>query len=163
MHSAQAWANDALCRQALQIATELPADVSRRSLSYLALFRAQSRGLIWSKALRLLSELKDEVCQASIQWQNKPARPNTARAWADAMEQVIAHPPKRLPLKSHGYLKAIAYEIADEMDKAAEKRRVLQDQSGAVRHDSGSTQGGFEPVTREDIQNLRRKRGNESA
>ena len=61
-----------------------------------------------------------------IKWKNKAPRPNSARAWALAMERVIENPPRSLPLKSHGYLRAIAYEMADEIDREKELRRELE-------------------------------------
>ena len=131
VHSAEAWANDAQARQCILIVAELPSEVSRRAVGYLSLFRPMSgRGLVWSKALRLLSELKTLVSQAHIQWDKKPARPNLSMAWGEAMERVIQVPPKRLPLKSHGYLTAIAYEIADEMDRSNEVKRNAAERTG---------------------------------
>lgn len=114
--------NDVDARQCLKIVGELPSEVSRRVLPYLALFRPQTlnRSLPWPKALRLLAELQAELAKPTIQWHNKVARPNTARAWAEAIEQIVQHPPQRLPLKNHHYLRAVAYQIADEIDRQAE-------------------------------------------
>lgn len=129
--SAEAWENDAHVRQFARVLTALPQAVSVRALGYIALFRpAGGRGLAWSKALRLITELREEVGRPTIQWQRGVARPNTAAAWGSAMERVIACPPRRLPLKSHGYLKAIAYEIADELDKAGEREKVKGERNG---------------------------------
>jgi hypothetical protein len=120
-NSAESWVNDALARQCLKIVGDLPYDVSKRCLAYISMFRSDTgKSLAWVKALRLLAELQTEVGAAYIQWDKKVARPNTAVAWGTAMERVIEHPPKSLPLKSHGYLKAIAYEIADDLDKKVE-------------------------------------------
>lgn len=131
LYSAEAWANDADARQCLRIVGELPGPVAGHVLAYLALFRPQSgRGLRWAKALRLLSELQDEIRRPHIQWDRQPARPNAALAWGRALERVVARPPKRLPLKSHGYLKAIAYEAADEMSKEAESSKLKAERKG---------------------------------
>ncbi|MCD4761036.1 hypothetical protein K8R42_04015, partial [bacterium] len=46
------------------------------------------------------------------------------------MEKMIGFPPKRLPLKSHGYLKSVAYEIADDIDRHREKKVIKAEQSG---------------------------------
>jgi len=46
------------------------------------------------------------------------------------MEKMIGFPPKRLPLKSHGYLKSVAYEIADDLDRNHEKKIIAAEQSG---------------------------------
>jgi hypothetical protein len=131
VHSAEAWSNDAQARQCLLIVAELPTEVSRRAVAYLSLFRPLSgRGLQWGKALRLLSELRALVIDAQIQWDRKPARPNSAHAWGQAMEQLIQRPPKRLPLTSHGYLHAIAYDVADDTDRASEVRHNAAERAG---------------------------------
>jgi len=131
--AAESWENDAAARQCLRLVTELPRPVAVRALGYLSLFRpGTGRGLAWSKALRLLTELKEEIARPAIQWQRQPARPNTPAAWGEALERVVGCPPRRLPLKSHGYLKAIAYEIADELDKGAERQQIAAERSGNV-------------------------------
>lgn len=151
--SAEAWPADADARQCLRIVAELPWEVSRRSLQYLALFRPQTgRGLAWSKALRLLSELAELVKTEYIQWQRQPARPGSAQAWSMAMERVIEKPPRRLPLKSHGYLRAIAYEIADELDRGNEQRKIAAERSGSAR-----TVAEGKRVSVEEIRNFKQK------
>ena len=137
-HSAEGWSSDADARQCIRIVGELPWDISRRALAYLALFRPHNTGLRWSKALRLLHELQELINEKSISWDGKPARPVTSVAWALALEKVIEHPPKRLPLKSHGYLKAICYEIADELDRAAETRKNKAERAGSGEQGAGS-------------------------
>jgi hypothetical protein len=136
--SADTWNNDAIARQALAVITDMPTDIARRCLTYLAMFRAPGgRGLSWQKALRLAAELKALVDGPHIQWEGKPARPNSARAWADAMERMIQQPPRRLPLKNHNYLRAIAWEIGDDIDKHAEQHRRQQENTGNFRRPSG--------------------------
>jgi len=130
IHSAEAWQNDATARQCLQLACTLQYDVSSRCFAYLALFRSSERSLAWKKVLRLLSELKDLTAAAHIQWEQNAARPNSARAWGLAMDQVVEHPPKRLPLKSHGYLRAIAYDIANDLDRHAEVKQNQAERAG---------------------------------
>ena len=130
IHSAEAWQNDATARQCLQLACTLQYDVSSRCFAYLALFRSSERSLAWKKVLRLLSELKDLTDAAHIQWEQNAARPNSARAWGLAMDQVVEHPPKRLPLKSHGYLRAITYDIANDMDRHTEVKQNKAERAG---------------------------------
>lgn len=131
LHSAEAWTNDAEARQCLLIVAEMHADVARRALPYLALFRpGGGRGLKWDKALRLLSELRAMIGEPHIQWDRQPARPGSAAVWAQALEQIVQRPPARLPLTSHGYLRRIAYDVANETDRAAEVRRNAAERSG---------------------------------
>jgi hypothetical protein len=75
-------------------------------------------------------ELRELTTLPHIQWEKGVARPNSAHAWSMAMERVIENPPKRLPLKTHGYLRAVAYEIADEMDRAVEVKRNKEERKG---------------------------------
>lgn len=140
VHSAEGWVSGADARQCMAVIARMPLEVSKQALPYIALFRPRVpeseknyRGLIWSRALRLLKELEDLLADAHIGWQGRPARPNSQRAWAMAMEQVIQRPPRRLPLSSHGYLRRIAYDIADEMDRKEEVRHNQAERSGRVR------------------------------
>ena len=130
VHSVEGWSNDPVARQCLKLAGEMPHDVSSRCFAYLALFRPPGRSLQWKKVLRLLAELKELVTLPHIQWEKKVARPNSAHAWGTAMERMIEHPPKRLPLKSHGYLRSVAYEICDDLDKQREVKRNKAERDG---------------------------------
>ena len=133
VHSCEAWQNDATARQCLKLAGELQYDVSSRCFSYLALFRSSSRSLPWKKVLRLLSDLQNLTGKAHIQWDKNVARPNSAKAWGLAMDQVVEHPPKRLPLKSNGYLRAVAYDIANDMDRHAEVKQNQAERNGSSK------------------------------
>lgn len=126
VHSAGAWMSDPDIRQCLLIVADLPRGISKRVFAYLSLFRAGARSLPWSKTLRLLSEINDMVKEGIIQWKTEPARPNIAQAWEIALEKIIERPPEQLPLKSHGYLRRIAYEAANELDKKNEQIRNQQ-------------------------------------
>ena len=160
VHSAEAWQNDPVARQCLKLAGELPHDVGSRCFAYLSLFRSPGRSLQWKKVLRLLSELKELAILPHIQWKGKVARPNSAHAWGEAMERMIEHPPKGLPLKSHGYLRSVAYEIADEMDKQREVKKNKEERKGNP-HRRHSREGGNpvapERVSLEDMKTIRKK------
>ncbi len=114
--SLEAWANDEKIRWCLKLIAEMPGPVAINVPQYLGLFRdpASKRGLGWAKVKRLLAELKALLDQTEIAWKHKPPRPNSTRAWGLAMERLIQNPPERLPLTSHGYLRAIAYEMEEE-------------------------------------------------
>ena len=159
-HSAESWQNDPQARQCLKIIGELPHAVSIRCLSYLSLFRpAGGRGLPWAKALRLLSEIADHISQSHIQWDGKVARPNSPMAWATAMERIAERPPKSLPLKSHGYLRSIAYEVADEVDRGAEVRRNKTERSGQYQRQEPESPAGGSALRRpgrEDFDRIRK-------
>ena len=134
--SATAWANDASVRQFLKIALELPWAISSRALPYIALFRPSvKRGLAWDKSLRLIGELAELSRETHIQWDGKPARPIHAEIWGQALEAIIQRPPRRLPMTSHGYLKSIAYDLADESDRRREVQHNQAEASGSLRAD----------------------------
>ena len=77
----------------------------------------------WKRARRLVEQLERLVQEKEISWEHQPNRPNRVEAWSGAIEQMIASPPKRLPITNHNYLRRIAYEIADELDKQKERRK----------------------------------------
>lgn len=159
IHSAEAWSADADARQCLRLTAELPGEVSRRCLPYLALFRPTGgRGLRWSKALRLLAELRELVTASHVSWDKKPARPGGSRPWALALERVIERPPRHLPLTGHNYLRAVAWEVADELDRGAERRQIRDERQGQHR---GVQRKNGEPeqfaITREEIREMRRQ------
>lgn len=156
--AADAWSNDAEARQALRIVAELPESVSRRAIAYLGLFRPLSgRGLKWSTALRHLAELDRLVHEAHVQVEHMPARPNNSIFWAQAMDQMIEVPPKRLPVTGHNYLRKVVYDIADDADRQAEQKRNAAEASGAgSRRYAGD---GFTPIDPEEMRRVRKSKG----
>lgn len=120
--SAGAWENDAEARAAMAIIADLPRGVAAHALGWLALFRPRSRSLTWKRANRLLEELSVQVHAPEISWGQSVPRPNHPQAWAQAMERLLARPPKELPLAGHNYLRRMVYAIADEMDAARERK-----------------------------------------
>ena len=156
VHSAEAWQNDPIARQCLKLVSEMLHDVGSRCFAYLALFRPPGRSLQWKKVLRLLSELKELTTLPYVQWEKRVARPNSAHAWETAMERMIEHPPKRLPLKSHGYLRAIAYDIADETDRQAEIKRNQAERKGTFSRHSGESRNP-ERISTKDMKAIRKK------
>lgn len=164
IHSIDAWENDAKARQCLKLAGELPQEVSRRVIAYLALFRpAGGRGLGWGKALRLLAGLRDEVGSAHIQWKNQVARPNDARHWAEGMDRLNQQLPKELPLTSHGYLKSIVYRIADDADRKSEVSHNQAERSGAVQAGREATTDGAEPIDVDWMRSVRARNRRKSS
>lgn len=152
IHSAEALFSDAEARQCLKVMVEMPGSVGRHLLPYLALFRGnQGRVLQWRRALVLASELRDLATAAHVQRGHNVARPNSPAFWAEAMGRIVAMPPARLPLKSHGYLAAMVYDLADEADKAAER-----DRNTAVA--SGTSRAASKPGAAMSVEEMRRIR-----
>ena len=95
--------------------------------------------------MRLLHELRGMVTDPYVQWDRQPARPNSSHAWAQALEKVVQRPPRQLPLTSHGYLRKIAYDIANDMDKYAERRHIEAERSGQVRSENAQERDRWMP------------------
>ncbi len=148
VHSMEALSNDAAMRQAVNVLRTLPQPVEDLALEYVALFRPQAaagnrahgRGLAWKKAGRLLSELRDLVASGYAQWDRRPARPCPPAIWAAAMEKMVHFPPRELPLDSHGYLRKVAYGMADQADRQAETQQVQAERSGERRASRSNTE-----------------------
>jgi len=167
--SADAWTANADARQCMRMVAGLPGPVARCALPYLALFRPRVpdnergyRGLIWPKALRLLGELKRLVDQTNVQWKGRPARPIDAVIWGVAMDRMIERPPHKLPIDSHGYLTSIAYDLADEADRAREVRHNQAERDGslqaAVKVDRPAAPAELEPaMTMAEMKAIREK------
>ena len=131
-HSACAWLNDPLARQSLVLAGSMQYDVSSRCFAYLSLFRAPGRSLQWRTILKLLAELQELVSEPEIRWKKQAARMNSPQMWGIALDRLIENPPARLPLKSHGYLTSIAYEVANDFDRQNEVKRNQAERNGTL-------------------------------
>jgi hypothetical protein len=140
----------------MKIVAELPESVSRRAIAYLALFRPMGgKGLRWSTVLKHLAELDRQVREPFVQWEQRPARPNESRFWGQTMERLIECPPKKLPLKSHGYLRAMVYEVADEADRSAEKVRNQAEAGGRLPEAVSRTSSEPERISFERMREIR--------
>jgi len=159
--------NDANARKCFQMMAELPGPVQMRALPYITLFRPGAsgerpgaRGLTWARVLKLLVELKALIIAGHVQWQQKPARPCPPEAWAEAIDRMAESPPKTLPLKNHNYLRAIAYDIADAMDKEAESARIKAERSGTFREPEGRRSAEPEQIMSvEEMRKIRAQKG----
>ncbi len=109
-------------KQAMAIIAELPREVSSISLYYLDLFRpASGQAIGMNKAMRLLSDLRDEIKCGYVQPKGKIARPCPAWIWAEAIQTMLDQRAcLDLPMPNHTYLKKVAWGKADEADKNQE-------------------------------------------
>lgn len=130
--SAEAWLNDAQCRDTIAAIVKLPSPLPAHVLSYLSLFRPESRALSWKKALRVVIELSALVNAGHIQTQGRVARPCPPGIWAAAIDEMVSRKDRlSRPLKNHNYLRQVAYDLADQADAATESRRNAAEQSGS--------------------------------
>lgn len=127
VHSAEAFLNDEAARQTILLMTKLKGKLPELVFGYLALFRSSSgKGLKWTKAFRLLSELYEMTTAEFISWDGKKQYYNHIMYWEQALEKIIDKPPKQIPLENHNYLRAVAYGIADSSDAKQEKEREFE-------------------------------------
>ena len=127
IHSAEAWENDAMARQAFQAACMLPTQITKVLLPYMGLFRPEKQRLRWAKSLKIINELSALVAKGHVQVQGKVARPCPPHLWAQAMEQMVERRPQlSLPLKNHNYLRQIAWQLADQADAGRERTQHQQ-------------------------------------
>ena len=129
--SADAWENDVIIREAVQLVTSLPDPIPKVFFGYLSLFRPGRRALSWKKVLRLSREISTLAAAGHIQVQGKVARPCTPRHWYAGMEQMVERRQSlALPLKNHNYLRQIVWQLADQDDSARERSVRNQELSG---------------------------------
>lgn len=123
--SADAWANDANCREATLVVSRLAPPLPKIILSYLSLFRPGKQSLTWKKALRLALEVEELTGKGYVHVQGRVDRDCPARIWAQAMEKMVERRNNglTLPLDSHVYLSKVAWDMADQADSQAEKNR----------------------------------------
>ncbi|MBF8271573.1 MAG: hypothetical protein HW380_678 [Magnetococcales bacterium] len=122
--SLEAWSGNVAARNTLAAISRLPGVVVRHVPGYLALFRpASDHGLAWEQVQKVVAELNVLMTKGTVVYSHKVARPCTPEMWAKAMETMLAQLDKvKRPLKGHGYLITIAYELADKADADKEKR-----------------------------------------
>lgn len=107
----------------LEAYAKLPAQVQAHYFAYLSLFRPASGTAMQSaKAARLTNELAEEVAKGYISRQGQVDRSAAHRVWAMAMEQMMERSGSlTLPIKTHGYLKTIVYDIASKESAGQEQ------------------------------------------
>ncbi len=144
---AESWENDQACRETLLVVSRLPGPVVRHALGYLSLFRPRKQALSWVKALRLAKELEQLVSLGYIKAQGKPDRNCPPYLWAKAIEQMIEQRSiLQTPMKSHGYLKTIAWGLADQADAKNEEKRHSSAQNSRTRSTDTGADLGLDPL-----------------
>lgn len=115
-----------------QAFAQLPPQVQGNYFQYLSLFRPKSGCAVQSaKAERLTLELVQEVTLGHVHQQGQVDRPCPPRIWGLAMEQMLERAGSlTLPVKTHGYLKTIAWDLANKEDAGHESTIRKQEAQG---------------------------------
>lgn len=130
------FAGGAEANRAIAAGLDIPAALGPRVLRYLRLFSPPKKVLAVSKTARLLGELAQVVNSAQVERKGQVwAAP--LPVWEAALDTLLASPPERLPLTSHGYLFEI---VAGLSAKAAGQAERAREQRAPVRapHPSSS-------------------------
>ena len=95
---------------------KLPKSVQNHYLAYFSLFRPKSGCAVGNtKAARLTNELAELVNKGHVSQKGQVDRPCPPRIWSMAMEQMLERAGSlTLPLKTHGYLRTIAWDLANK-------------------------------------------------
>lgn len=115
--------------------------VGRALISYLRLFKPAKTALRVARAAKIAREVADlvaagKVCRDERAGVRRPAPPSV---WVKAMDQMAQQRDRlTLPLDSRGYLRAVAFGIADQADAIAERAREATAVSSARRRPSGA-------------------------
>ncbi len=123
---------------------KLPASVQSHYLAYFSLFRPKSGCAVSiSKAERLTNELAELVNKGYVSQKGQVDRPCSPRIWAMAMEQMVERGASlTLPLKTHGYLRTIAWDLANKEDTVQERDLREQEARGhSAKRDQHSPRG----------------------
>ena len=116
-------------RLAMVLAGADPA-LGRALIGYLRLHKPAKTVLRMGKAAKLAEEVV-ALATASEVRRGGVSRPNAARYWAMAIEQMLELREKlRLPLSGHGYLTEVAYSLADSADAAFERQAHADARAG---------------------------------
>lgn len=138
----------------LRAALRMPAIMADDCIKYLAMFRPLKSRLSKAKGIKLLEEMQQLVTSPHVQWKTMPARPNRPDFWAAALKQLFDRK-LQLPLSSHGYLRSIAYDLADKEDRENEYRRNRSERDGTFRKVPEHSPDP-EPMTLDEIQAIRK-------
>ncbi len=127
--------NEAKDGRILEAYTKLPPAVQAHYFSYLSLFRPASGTAMQSaKAARLTVSLADEIAKGYISRKGLVDRPAAPHIWSQAMEKMMEQAATlTLPLKTHGYLKTIVYDLANKENSGQEQAQ----RAGEARCQSG--------------------------
>lgn len=134
--SVQAFLAEDVAKRLIAAVVELPAVVQRPLLSYIGLFKPSKNALALNKALRLVQEVADLVAEGTVSRDDRNGiRHNAAPdVWAKAIETMLHQRAElKLPLQSHGYLRAVTFGLADSSEAKAEAAREEQRRAGMHR------------------------------
>lgn len=102
---------------------KLPKSVQNHYLAYFSLFRPKTGCAVSiKKAERLTNELAELVNSGFVKQKSQVDRSCSPRIWGMAMEQMLERAATlTLPLKTHGYVRTIAWDLANKESAGQEQ------------------------------------------
>lgn len=134
--SVQAFLAEDDAKRLIAAVVDLPVVVQRPVLSYVGLFKPSKNALALNKALRLMREVSALIAAGTVSRDDRTGHHLNAspEIWATAIETMLHQRAElKLPLSSHGYLRAVAFGLADTTAAKAEAALEQQRQSGQHR------------------------------
>jgi hypothetical protein len=118
-------------KKALAVITGMKGDLPRLAVRYLGLFRkpGSDRALTGPRVLKVVSELKELAESKEIQWKGGRVYENRAAYWAEALQVVLDRADAGKldrPLDGHGYLRSVAYGLAEKAFEVSFRRKEEQ-------------------------------------
>lgn len=108
------------------VLADMEPPLARAAIAYLRLFKPAKTALRLPRAIKLLQDLTALVAAGTVcrDERNGVRRPAAPAVWVAAIEQMLQQSERLvLPLTGHGYLREVAFGIADKADAAAERER----------------------------------------
>ena len=121
--------------QMVQLYIQLPYELQKPFMRYLALFRpASGCAMQQSKVERLTRDFLGLVSKGFVSEKGKVDRPCPPSVWALGMERMQEQAASlTLPMKNHNYLRTIVWQLADQADARQEQHQRRAEIDGSQR------------------------------
>lgn len=105
---------------------DAPRDLARAVIAFLRLYKPAKRALSLKRSCVLVGELLDLALADAVDFDAAGAVPNSVALWITVMEELVAKPPRELPLANTNYLRAIVYKRAAQLEADAKRAHLDQ-------------------------------------
>jgi len=105
--------------------SSIPVDITE----YIQLFQPREKLMQPKRELKLVVDVNNMVRIGHVQWKDGVPRNADPSVWAEAIAVMLKRKLK-LPMTNHNYIRAIAWEIADERYRKAYAIRVKAENAG---------------------------------